>query len=59
MEEPYVPGMQDANARLFAELLAMLKEMTYIAQRVDGWQSFPMEPIQKACALIRKVEGND
>jgi hypothetical protein len=39
------------------DLLEALKEMTDIAHQVDCWQSFPLDPIEKARAAIAKATG--
>jgi hypothetical protein len=49
-----------ANAQLIAaapELLDALREIAELADKVDGWQSFPPEPIQKAYDAIAKATG--
>jgi hypothetical protein len=49
-----------ANARLIAaapEILEALREIAELADKVDSWQSFPPEPIQKAYAAIAKATG--
>ena len=50
----------NANARLIAaapEILEALREIAELADKVDSWQSFPPEPIQKAYAAIAKATG--
>ncbi len=38
------------------ELRGALIEMVDVAERVDGWQSFPQEPIDKARAALTQQE---
>jgi len=37
-------------------LWAALSEITDVAERVDGWQSFPQEPIERARAALTPQE---
>ena len=39
------------------ELLEALEQMVSIAERVDGWESFPSAPIEVALKAIRKAKG--
>lgn len=43
--------LRDANA----DLVKALQEMVDIAQKVDGWESFPFDPIEKAEAALAKA----
>ena len=36
------------------ELVERLDEMVSLAEQVDGWSSFPREPIEKANAILAK-----
>ena len=38
-------------------LLEALREIAELADKVDSWQSFPPEPIQKAYAAIAEATG--
>lgn len=47
--------LADAILRAAApDLLASLQEMVEIAQRVDGWSSFPQDAIDRANAVLAK-----
>jgi hypothetical protein len=39
------------------ELLEALEQMVSIAERVDGWESFPSAPIEVALKAIAKAKG--
>lgn len=38
------------------ELVAMLYEMVAIAERVDSWESFPSDPIDRANELLQRTK---
>ena len=39
------------------ELLEALEQMVSIAELVDGWESFPSDPIEVALKAIAKAKG--
>ena len=39
------------------ELLEALEQMVSIAERVDGWESFPSAPLEVALKAIAKAKG--
>lgn len=47
---PALLGERDA-------LREVLSQMVDVAERVDGWQSFPQEPINKARAALAQEQG--
>ena len=52
---------KEETDRIVAKLVEALEEMIDVAQRVDGWESFPNDPIERAeeaLALYRKQGGD-
>ena len=40
----------------YTEILEMLKEMVLVAQEIDGDESFPMDPLDRAIELLVKLD---
>ena len=39
-----------------AKLVEALEEMIYVASMVDGWESFPSDPIERAEEALERIE---